>query len=215
MEGGDFRKIELVMNLRNRGIRDTRVLAAIERIPRELFIDPVFAEQAYDDQSLPIECGQTISQPYIVAFMSEKLRVDDRCKVLEVGTGTGYQTAVLSYLCRRVYTVERYRTLLRTAEERFEKLGLTNITAMVADGTKGWPSQQPFDRIIVTAAAPQLPMTLVEQLRPGGIMVCPVNVVGGGQEIVRVVMDEDGTFTQEPLLPVRFVPLVEGVAKEM
>lgn len=215
MEGGDFRKIELVMNLRNRGIRDTRVLAAIERIPRELFIDPVFAEQAYEDQSLPIECGQTISQPYIVAFMSEKLRVDDRCKVLEVGTGTGYQTAVLSYLCRRVYTVERYRTLLRTAEERFEMLGLTNVTAMVADGTKGWPSQQPFDRIIVTAAAPQLPMTLVEQLRPGGIMVCPVNVVGGVQEIVRVVMDEDGTFTQEPLLPVRFVPLVEGVAKEM
>ncbi len=202
------------MALRNRGIRDTSVLAAIERVSREIFVDQAFAAQAYADQSLPIECGQTISQPYVVAYMTEKLRIDDRMKVLEIGTGSGYQTAVLSHLCRRVYTIERYRTLLQDAELRFQQLGLSNVTAMVGDGTKGWPAQAPFDRIIVTAAAREIPRTLVEQLKPDGILVAPVDVGMGEQELVRVTI-EDGKPVFEHLLPVRFVPLVEGVAREL
>ena len=177
------------MALRNRGIRDTSVLAAMERVPREIFVDQAFAAQAYADQSLPIECGQTISQPFVVAYMTEKLRIDDRMKVLEIGTGSGYQTAVLSHLCRRVYTIERYRTLLQDAELRFQQLGLSNVTAMVGDGTKGWPAQAPFDRIIVTAAAREIPRTLVEQLKPDGILVAPVDVGMGEQELVRVTIE--------------------------
>ena len=210
----DFRKIELVMNLRNRGIRDTRVLAAIERVPREIFVDRAFDSQAYEDQSLPIECGQTISQPFVVAYMTEKLRVEDRMKVLEIGTGSGYQTAVLAHLCRRVYTIERYRTLLHEAEKRFQELGLTNITAMVADGAKGWEMQAPFDRIIVTAAAREVPGALLKQLKPGGILVAPVDVALGEQELVRITLGESG-LEYEHLLPVRFVPLVPGVAREL
>lgn len=211
---GDVHKIELIMGLRNRGIRDTRVLAAIERVPRERFIDPSFLSQAYADQSLPIECGQTISQPYIVAFMTEKLAVSDRMKVLEIGTGSGYQTAVLAHLCRRVYTMERYRTLMRDAEVRLAELGLSNVTAMVGDGTRGWVAQAPFDRIIVTAAARSVPETLVGQLRPGGVMVLPVEIRPGEQELVRITVGDDGPV-QEALLPVRFVPLVEGIAREL
>ena len=188
--GDDYHKIQLIMSLRNQGIRDTRVLSAMERIPRELFVPDLFGEQAYADQSLPIECGQTISQPYVVAFMSEKLKVDDRCKVLEIGTGSGYQAAILSKLCRRVYTIERYRTLLRAAEERFKKLRITNITSMHADGPKGWPQQAPFDRIIVTAAAKTMPVDLVEQLKVGGIMVMPLENEYGDQELVRVTRHE-------------------------
>ena len=210
----DYRKIELVMALRNRGIRDTGVLAAIERVPRERFVDPAFAAQAYADQSLPIECGQTVSQPFVVAYMTEKLRIDDRVKVLEIGTGSGYQTAVLSHLCRRVYTIERYRTLLQDAEARFRELGLSNVTAMAGDGTMGWPGQAPFDRIIVTASAAELPRPLVEQLKPGGILVAPVDAGTGGQELVRVTI-EDGKPAFERLLPVRFVPLAEGMAREL
>ncbi len=202
------------MALRNRGIRDTSVLAAMERVPREIFVDQAFAAQAYADQSLPIECGQTISQPFVVAYMTEKLRLDDRMKVLEIGTGSGYQTAVLSHLCRRVYTIERYRTLLQDAEARFQKLNLSNVTAMVGDGTKGWPAQAPFDRIIVTAAAGEIPRTLIEQLKPDGILVAPVDVGLGEQELVRVTI-EDSKPVFEHLLPVRFVPLVEGVAREL
>ena len=210
----DYRKIELVMALRNRGIRDTGVLAAIERVPRERFVDPAFAAQAYADQSLPIECGQTVSQPFVVAYMTEKLRIDERMKVLEIGTGSGYQTAVLSHLCRRVYTIERYRTLLQDAEARFRELGLSNVTAMAGDGTMGWPGQAPFDRIIVTAAAAELPRPLVEQLKPGGILVAPVDAGTGGQELVRVTI-KDGKPAFERLLPVRFVPLAEGMAREL
>lgn len=212
--GDDYHKIQLIMSLRNQGIRDTRVLSAMERIPRELFVPDLFGEQAYADQSLPIECGQTISQPYVVAFMSEKLKVDDRCKVLEIGTGSGYQAAILSKLCRRVYTIERYRTLLRAAEERFKKLRITNITSMHADGTKGWPQQAPFDRIIITAAAKTMPVDLVEQLKVGGIMVLPLENEYGDQELVRVTRHEEDCEV-EILLPVRFVPLVNGIAKEL
>lgn len=208
-------KIELIMSLRRQGIRDKRVLNAIERIPRELFIDVNFRKQAYEDHALPIECGQTISQPFIVAYMTEQLQVGDRMKVLEVGTGSGYQAAVLSKLCRRVYTIERYRTLLRDAVKRFDELHLHNITSKIGDGADGWPEQAPFDRIIVTAAAPSIPQKLVEQLKPGGIMVVPVGITGGRgeQNLVRIERTEDGVKRND-LMPVRFVPLVEGVAKE-
>lgn len=212
-------KIELVMALRRQGIRDKRVLSAIERIPRETFINASFRKQAYEDHALPIECGQTISQPFVVAYMTEQLQVTDRMKVLEVGTGSGYQAAVLSKLCRRVYTIERYRTLLKDAVKRFEALGLHNITAKAGDGAEGWTEQAPFDRIIVTAAAPAVPQKLVQQLKPGGIMIVPVAASGGAQaargeqNLVRIVRTEEGVQREE-LMPVRFVPLVEGVAKE-
>jgi protein-L-isoaspartate(D-aspartate) O-methyltransferase len=210
----DHRKIELVMSLRNQGIRDMRVLEAIERTPRELFLEGPFVNQAYADQALPISCGQTISQPFIVAYMTDRLKLDSRHKVLEVGTGSGYQAAILSPLCRRVYTIERYRTLAKAAGERFKALGLSNITQMVGDGMKGWPKQAPFDRIIVTAAAKEMPEALFQQLAIGGIMVLPLEDKPGAQKLWRVTRDEQG-LEREELLPVRFVPLVEGVAKEL
>ncbi|MGE3874012.1 MAG: protein-L-isoaspartate(D-aspartate) O-methyltransferase [Parvibaculaceae bacterium] len=209
----DYRKIELIMSLRNQGIREQRILEAIERTPREMFLGPSFQPMAYADQALPIACGQTISQPFVVAFMTERLKLNDRCKVLEVGTGSGYQTAILAPLCRRVYTIERYRTLAKEAGERFKALGLPNVTQMVGDGYKGWPNQAPFDRIIVTAAAREIPPPLAEQLAVGGIMIIPVEDTSMSQELVRVTRDEQG-FSHEHLLSVRFVPLVEGIARE-
>ena len=210
----DVRKVQLVMSLRNQGVRDKRVLEAIERIPRQLFVPKALADQSYADQALPIACGQTISQPFIVAFMTDRLKVSERMKVLEIGTGSGYQTAILSHLCRRVYTIERFRTLAREAEERFKALKLSNITAMVGDGMKGWPKQAPFDRIIVTAAARDIPETLIDQLAVGGIMIIPVDAGPERQELKRVVRTEDG-IEVETLLPVRFVPLIEGIAREL
>lgn len=209
----DYRKIELIMSLRNQGIRDQKILEAIERTPREMFLGAPFQPMAYADQALPIACGQTISQPYVVAFMTDRLKLNDRCKVLEIGTGSGYQTAILSPLCRRVYTIERYRTLAKEAEQRFAELGLPNVTQMVGDGYRGWPNQAPFDRIIVTAAAPQVPHALADQLAQGGIMIIPVEDRPMSQELIRITRDERG-FAEERLLPVRFVPLVEGVARE-
>lgn len=209
----DYRKVQMIMQLRSRGIRDTRVLEAMERVPREIFLPEIFKDQAYADQALPIECGQTISQPFVVAYMSDQLKLTDRTKVLEVGTGCGYQTAVLSHLCRRVYTIERYRALLKEAEKRFEQLTLRNITTMAGDGMKGWPAQAPFERIIVTAAAQRLPTALLNQLDEGGMMVIPVELAAGRQELQRVTRTAEG-FERESLLPVRFVPLVEGLAKE-
>lgn len=208
-------KIELIMSLRRQGIRDKRVLNALERIPREMFINTNFRKQAYEDHALPIECGQTISQPFVVAYMTEQLQLGDRMKVLEVGTGSGFQAAVLSKLCRRVYTIERYRTLLRDAVKRFDDLRIHNVTSKVGDGADGWIEQAPFDRIIVTAAAPSVPQKLVEQLKPGGIMIVPVGIAGGrdDQRLVRIERTEEGVKRDE-LMPVRFVPLVEGVAKE-
>ncbi|VAW17453.1 Protein-L-isoaspartate O-methyltransferase [hydrothermal vent metagenome] len=207
------RVIELIMSLRNAGIRDTKVLAAIERVPRNKFVDAAQAGAAYADRALPIDCGQTISQPYIVAYMTEQLRLDPMNKVLEIGTGSGYQTAVLAQLCRRVYTIERYRTLLRQAERRFADLGLTNITAMVGDGTRGWGAQAPFDRIIVTAAAPERPLELIGQLNTGGHLIAPIESGGGEQHLVRYT--KTGTaFSEEKLLAVRFVPLLSGIAKQ-
>jgi len=209
----DYRKIELIMSLRNQGIRDQKILEAIERTPREMFLGPSFQPMAYADQALPIACGQTISQPYVVAFMTDRLKLNDRCKVLEIGTGSGYQTAILSPLCRRVYTIERYRTLAREAGERFKVLGLSNVTQMVGDGYKGWPRLAPFDRIIVTAAAAEVPQALGDQLAMGGIMIIPLQSGPMSQELVRISRDERG-FVHERLLPVRFVPLVEGIARE-
>lgn len=211
---GDPRKIELIMHLRNQGVRDVRVLEAMERIPRELFLPEIFAHQAYADQAMPIACGQTISQPFIVAFMTDRLKVSKRMKVLEIGTGSGYQTAILSLICRRVYTIERYRSLLAAAVGRFDQLRLGNITTMLGDGLKGWSAQAPFERIIVTAAAREPPQALVDQLAVGGIMIIPVDVSESRQELVRISKRPKGIET-EKLLDVRFVPMVEGVARDL
>jgi protein-L-isoaspartate(D-aspartate) O-methyltransferase len=211
----DSRKIRLIMDLRNQGVTDTRVLSAIERTPREIFVEEAFLDQAYANQALPINCGQTISQPLIVGLMTQALEVGDRHKVLEVGTGSGYQAAILAELARRVYTIERHRDLLAQAEARFKRLGLHNITTMAGDGYKGWPAQAPFDRIIVTAAARVVPPDLVAQLSDqGGIMVIPVGDPAGlHQELIRVKKDGK-KYHSDRMFPVRFVPMVQGVPPE-
>lgn len=205
------RKIRLIMELRRAGINDTHVLSAIERIPREAFVPDTFQDQAYENRALPIDFGQTLSQPGVVAAMTQALKADRRIKVLEIGTGSGYQAAILSRLCRRLYTVERYKDLQREAEARFHRLRLHNITSKVGDGHKGWPEQAPFSRIIVTAAAPRVPGSLVDQLGPGGIMVLPVGQTGREQSLVRLHRDDAGRIHEEPLGGVRFVPLVAGL----
>ena len=208
----DVRVIQLVMALRRAGISDKAVLAAIERTPRALFVPQGFQDQAFENRPLPIDCGQTISQPYVVAAMTAALKLDDRCKVLEIGTGSGYQAAILARLARRVYTVERYRTLAREAEARFAELRLTTIVTRIGDGSLGWPEQAPFDRILVTAAAPSRPQALLDQLRPGGIAVAPVER-GEGQTLMRYTAADHGEITEEALFDVRFVPLVPGQAR--
>jgi len=196
------------------GVSDTRTLSAIERVPRDLFVAAPFLDQAYENTALPIGYGQTVSQPLVVGLMTQALAVGERMKVLEVGTGSGYQAAVLSRLCRRLYSVERHKTLLLQAEARFKRLRLHNITCRFGDGSRGWTEQAPFDRIMVTAAAPDIPPALVDQLKPDGIMVLPLGDVGGiDQELVRVTKTADG-IDIHPFLPVRFVPLVEGVPEE-
>ena len=212
--GPDTRMIQLVMALRRAGISDKHVLAAIERTPREQFVPQGFQDQAFENRPLPIDCGQTISQPYVVAAMTAALKVDDRCKVLEIGTGSGYQAAVLARLARRVYTIERYRTLAKEAEARFAALRLTNIVTRIGDGSPGWPEQAPFDRIIVTAAAATRPDALLDQLKPGGLCVAPVKR-GEAQTLMRYTAGEDGTTTEEALFDVRFVPLVPGAARSL
>ncbi len=197
------------MQLRRAGIAETDVLSAIERIPREVFVPKAFEDQAYENTALPIGKGQTLSQPEVVAVMTQALAVDRRLKVLEVGTGSGYQAAVLSRLCRRLYTIERHKELLEDAEARFLKLRLHNITTRVGDGAEGWPEQAPFSRIIVTAAAAQVPGALIDQLGPGGIMVVPVGRRSGVQELLRLTRTESGV-QEENLGPVRFVPLVKA-----
>ena len=206
-------KIRLIMELRRQGISNTDVLSTIERVPRDVFISPTFRDRAYENIALPIASGQTISQPYIVAYMTQLLNLDKRRKVLEIGTGSGYQTAILARLCRRVYSIERYRNLLDAASRIFEELKISNITARVGDGYKGWPEQAPFDRIIVTAAAEEVPEMLLEQLAPDGVMVLPVGRDSSSQHILRITRDLQGNLKEEVLLPVRFVPMVQGVAE--
>ncbi|HVI51739.1 MAG TPA: protein-L-isoaspartate(D-aspartate) O-methyltransferase [Candidatus Sulfotelmatobacter sp.] len=210
---GEARRIRLIMELRRAGVVDTRVLAAIERLPRELFVPAPFLDQAYENTALPIGQGQTVSQPLVVALMSQALEVGDRQKVLEIGTGSGYQAAVLARLCRRVYTIERHKPLLKEAEQRFKHLHVHNITAICGDGMRGWPEQAPFDRIMVTAAATEIPQNLLDQLSDEGVMVLPVGNQGGEQIIVRV-RKVGGRPTAENLFPVRFVPLVGGAPPE-
>lgn len=207
------RKMRFLFSLRSRGITDARVLTAMERIDRGHFVRGLFAERAYEDMPLPISCGQTISQPSVVGLMTQALNVQPRDTVLEIGTGSGYQAAILSLLCRRVYTVDRHRRLVREAQEIFRDLGLVNIVAMTADGSFGLPEQAPFDRIIVTAAAEDPPGPLLAQLKVGGIMVVPVGQSDTVQHLIKVTRLETG-FDYEELRPVRFVPLVEGVSSE-
>jgi protein-L-isoaspartate(D-aspartate) O-methyltransferase len=204
----------LILALRSQGVMDPKVLDAIEATPRELFVPELFQDRSWEDTALPIACGQTISQPFIVGLMTQALEVEPRHRVLEIGTGSGYQTAVLARLARYVYTVERYRTLLAEAEARLKTLDLLNIITRFGDGSEGWPEQAPFDRIMITAAAPGEPKKLLAQLKPNGILVAPVGR-GAVQALVRYVADGHGAFRRESLGEVRFVPLVEGVAREL
>jgi protein-L-isoaspartate(D-aspartate) O-methyltransferase len=206
------KKLRLLMELRRAGIGDARVLGAIEKTPREKFVPPAFEDQAYENLALPIGQGQTVSQPYVVALMTEKLELRERHNVLEVGTGSGYQTAVLARLCRRVFSVERHRELLRDAERRFGELGFRNVVCRFGDGTKGWPEQLPYDRVIVTAAAAEVPATLIEGLAPGGVLVAPVGEDRRDQQLVRIRRHDHG-FSTESLGLVRFVPLVAGLPR--
>ncbi|MBW4960587.1 protein-L-isoaspartate(D-aspartate) O-methyltransferase [Sulfitobacter sp. CW3] len=207
------RKMQFLYALRSKGVTDARVLNAMEQIDRGPFIRGLFASRAYEDMPLPIACGQTISQPSVVALMTQALEVSPRDKVLEVGTGSGYQAAILSKLARRVYTIDRHRRLVHEAREIFDALDLTNITAIVGDGSFGLPEQAPFDRIIVTAAAEDPPGPLVAQLKVGGIMVVPVGQSDAVQHLIRVRKTETGLEYDE-LRKVRFVPLLEGMGKD-
>lgn len=209
----------LINQLRIQGITDPNVLGAIERIPREVFIPEMFHNQAYDDIALPIGRGQTISQPCVVAIMTQALKISDRDKVLEIGTGSGYQAAILARLCRRLYTIERHRPLLQRAQEIFDELRLRNITAICADGMKGWPvingiSQAPFQKIMVTAASRHRPpQELLDQLDVGGIMVCPVGSNLDEQVLRKYTKMSDDTFSMHDICPVRFVPLLPDIAR--
>jgi protein-L-isoaspartate(D-aspartate) O-methyltransferase len=202
--------MQLMLSLRRHGVTDARVLTAFEQTPRELFVEPTFEGRAYADSALPISCGQTISQPSVVGIMTQALDVTPRCKVLEVGAGSGYQAAILARLARRVYAIERHRGLALAARGRIEKLGLANVTIRTGDGTRGWPEQAPFDRIIISAAAEDAPSTLLEQLRIGGIMVLPVGQSDEVQQLIRIDKTEDGPTYRE-LIAVRFVPLLAGM----
>ena len=210
----ETRMARLILALRSQGVTDPKVLGAVERTPRDLFVPELFQDRSWEDSALPIACGQTISQPFIVGLMTQALRVEPRSRVLEIGTGSGYQTAVLSRLCRFVYSVERYRTLMGEAEARLKQLGVTNVFTRFGDGGEGWPEQAPFDRILVTAAAPDEPKTLLSQLKPNGILVAPVGK-GPVQQLKRYIADGKGGVQVETLCEVRFVPLLDGVAREL
>ncbi len=215
----DPRAIALVMTLRKHGIGE-KVLSAIERTPREAFVDVPFAHAAWDNSALPIACGQTISQPFVVAYATEHLALAPDMRVLEIGTGSGYQAAVLSHLCRRVYTVERHRALLTEAENRFRALKLDNIVTKHGDGLKGWPEQAPFDRILLSAAVAEVPLILIEQLKPGGRLIAPVGpvpksdefagAISFSQQLTQIIRTESG-IEQTSLIPVVFVPMVAGL----
>jgi protein-L-isoaspartate(D-aspartate) O-methyltransferase len=207
-------RMEFMLTLRQRGIMNPAVLRAMDEVPREHFVDNAFVEQAYADQALPISCGQTISQPYVVAYMTEKLDVQSWHRVLEIGTGSGYQAAVLSRLAREVVTVERYRTLADAARNRLQTLGINNVEVRLGDGLAGAPERAPFDRIIITAAAESIPSALVDQLVEGGMMLLPLGPHHGAQDLVKLTKTADGVV-REDLIAVRFVPLLPGKAREL
>jgi protein-L-isoaspartate(D-aspartate) O-methyltransferase len=207
-------RMEFLLSLRRRGIINPATLRAIDAVPREDFVLPQFATTAYADSALPIACGQTISQPYVVAYMTDRLGVTREHRVLEVGTGSGYQAAVLSQLAGQVFTVERYRTLAEGARKALERLGNDNVTVIVGDGLNGLPEHAPYDRIIVTAAAETIPQTLVDELAEGGVMVLPLGAHDGAQRIVKLTRQGDAV-SQEELIWVRFVPLLPGTAREL
>ncbi len=211
----DVERMEFQLALRRRGISDQAVLRAMDEVPREYFVAPGFAESAYADQALPIACGQTISQPFVVAYMTEQLEVEPQHRVLEIGTGSGYQTAILARLAREVVSVERYRTLADAARERIKTLGYSNVTIRAGDGMAGAPELAPFDRIIVTAAAEEIPEPLTAQLAEGGKMVLPVGPRHDAQYIVKLTKAPGGALTRENLIAVRFVPLLPGQAREL
>ena len=207
-------RMQFLLSMRQRGIMDAAVLRALDEVPREHFVEEALAERAYADQALPIDCGQTISQPYVVAYMTERLGVKPTHRVLEVGTGSGYQAAVLSRLAREVVSVERYRTLAEAARERLTRLGYDNIEVFVGDGLAGVPERSPYDRIMVTAAAELVPVTLVEELTDGGVMILPLGPHAGTQRLIKVTKSEQG-LQREDLIGVRFVPLLPGQAREL
>jgi protein-L-isoaspartate(D-aspartate) O-methyltransferase len=207
-------RMQFMLTLRRRGIGDAAVLRAMDEVPREYFVEGQFLDAAYADRALPIACGQTISQPYVVAYMTEQLGVQPHHHVLEIGTGSGYQAAVLSRLAREVVTIERYRTLADAARARLETLGYRNVEVRLGDGLAGAPDRAPFDRILVTAATETVPEALVAQLAPDGVMVLPLGPQASPQNLVRLTKSDNGS-RQEELIAVRFVPLLPGQAREL
>jgi protein-L-isoaspartate(D-aspartate) O-methyltransferase len=219
----DVGRMEFLLTLRRRGIGDQAVLRAMDEVPRAHFVEPGFSESAYADQALPIACGQTISQPYVVAYMTEQLAVRAHHRVLEIGTGSGYQAAVLSRLAREVVSIERYRTLAKQARGQLALLGYDNVEVLLGDGLLGCEAKAPFDRIIVTAAAEEVPQALVDQLAGDGVMVVPVGPHNGPQRIIKLTKSTTASSTaasstevvREELIGVRFVPLLPGQAQEL
>jgi protein-L-isoaspartate(D-aspartate) O-methyltransferase len=211
----DIERLEFQLTLRRRGISDQSVLRAMDEVPREHFVGTELADRAYADQALPIACGQTISQPYVVAYMTKQLELEPRHRVLEIGTGSGYQAAVLSRIVREVVSIERYRTLADAACNRFKTLGYSNVTILTGDGFAGAPDRAPFDRILITAAAENVPDALVDQLAEDGRMVLPLGPRSGPQCIVKLTKTPGGELAREELIAVRFVPLVPGQAREL
>ena len=210
----DVGRMEFLLALRRRGIADHNVLRAMEEVPRAEFVEADFTGAAYADQALPIACGQTISQPYVVAYMTEQLDLKPEHRVLEVGTGSGYQAAVLSRLAHEVVSIERFRTLADSARDRLGRLGYGNVEVIAGDGMAGAPEKAPFDRIILTAAAERLPQTLIDQLGESGVMLLPLGPHDGTQHIIKLTKTSTGV-DREDLIPVRFVPLLPGQAKEL
>ena len=216
----DPRAVQLIMTLRGQGIHDQRVLSVVERTPREIFVEEPFAHQAWDNSALPIACGQTISQPFVVAYITQELKLEPNMRVLELGTGSGYQAAVLAPLCRRVYTIERHRPLLKQAEARFRQLKLDNVVTKHGDGLTGWPEQAPFDRIVLSCAVSQVPPILIEQLKPGGALIAPIGSVPNSdalaplesfsQRLTKIIRTATGV-REEVLIPVVFVPMLSGL----
>jgi protein-L-isoaspartate(D-aspartate) O-methyltransferase len=202
------------LTLRRRGISDQAVLRAMEEVPRETFVDPADRPDAYRDSALGIACGQTISQPFVVAYMTEQLQIQKHHRVLEIGSGSGYQAAILARLCRQVVTIERYRTLADSARARLATLGYDNVEVILGDGFEIPDSAGAFDRIMVTAAMEQIPEVLAQRLEPGGILIAPVGPHQGTQTLVRMTRTEAG-FDRKELVDVRFVPALPGIAREL